>query len=162
MLDFEIFCTDMGMICFLFNNELTYRNFFVSMIVLTMILLLVIGTYYRIFKRDESIFWLNWVADLSPLILFFFIGLYGLIGCGKAEFLDMIDENAVPEHMEGVPSFGTFYFHPNHVASTMMLTDANGDKVSQLRYSPYATTSSRTSNFSHSTTLNGYSIIIPI
>ena len=69
---------------------------------------------------------LRWAYNLVPLILISLFGVLGLAGC-----------SGIPGDPDGVPVKGIFYFHPDHIGSTKMLTDDTGAVVSRMYYDPY-------------------------
>jgi RHS repeat-associated protein len=45
--------------------------------------------------------------------------------------------SSVTTDTEGLPTLGTYYFHPDHVGSVSYLTDSEGAVVTRMSYTPY-------------------------
>jgi RHS repeat-associated protein len=59
-----------------------------------------------------------------PVFLFIFISVFGLSGCEISDFFG--------SSVEGIQ-----YYHPDHLGSVSMVTDAEGTITAQYRYDPY-------------------------
>ncbi len=50
-------------------------------------------------------------------------------------------QTPLPNYDEsGLPTTGTYYFHPDHLGSVAYLTDSEGEIVTRMNYTPYGET----------------------
>ncbi len=89
--------------------------------------LLSLAVYLRIYWRFETPLF-RWSADFSPALLAVLVITFSFTGC------DIITGTSATT---GLPTGGTYYFHPDHVGSVSYLTDAAGKIVTRMYYTPY-------------------------
>jgi RHS repeat-associated protein len=78
-----------------------------------------------VFLRQTHPAWIKGVSVLLAAVLF------TVTGC-----MQEFDPRINPD-ITGLPSEGTFYFHSDHLGSIKYITDIDGNKVSEVDYTPY-------------------------
>jgi hypothetical protein len=66
-----------------------------------------------------------WTAATSYVLIISMIGSFSLTGCGPSGEVPGIEGGGVSEvtDTKGLPTEGTFYFHPDHLGSVSYITD---------------------------------------
>jgi len=81
-------------------------------------------------------------SAMSLMLVIAIIGSFSLTGCD--EIITGITSSdgggngtTVTTDTGGLPTVGTYYFHPDHIGSVSYLTDSNGAVVTRMSYTPY-------------------------
>jgi RHS repeat-associated protein len=83
-----------------------------------------------------------WSSAVSLVLVISIIVSFSLTGCddiiaGITPTLGGGGSSSVTTDTEGLPTLGTYYFHPDHVGSVSYLTDSEGAVVTRMSYTPY-------------------------
>jgi RHS repeat-associated protein len=80
-----------------------------------------------------------WTKATSYVLVISMIGSFSLTGCDEL----MIGtggsggSTTVTADTAGLPTLGTYYFHPDHIGSVSYITDHEGNVVTRMYYTPY-------------------------
>jgi len=80
-----------------------------------------------------------WSGAMSLILVISMIGSFSITGCGPSIEPPVMEEegSAVTTDTGGIPTEGTFYFHPDHIGSVSYITDHTGGVVTRMSYTPY-------------------------
>ncbi len=78
-----------------------------------------------------------WSSAMSFVLVVSMIGSFSLTGCDV--IIPGINDGGTSDVTDtgGLPTVGTFYFHPDHIGSISYLTDSAGKVVTRMSYTPY-------------------------
>jgi len=76
-----------------------------------------------------------WIKGISIILV---TAMFTITGCFFEEEPLIDNENPwTTGDTDGLPTEGTFYFHPDHVGSIKYITNPEGNKVTEVNYTPY-------------------------